>query len=169
MKDNLTADDLIKAKKTFDEIKPPTLKESQAFERYLQKSFESCKNNYRKERARQHDDTVASIQEMTDRLFNACDENYIPPVTIYTQQIVDSVEDDIYKTVIGYGVDVDRNELIRALTYDREQYKQGYHAGVVRTVNLLRAMIQKFEMSRTMKDELEYIFRGILDDARHRR
>lgn len=169
MKDNPTADDLIKAKKTFDEIKPPTLEESQAFERYLQKSFENCKNNYRKERAQQHDDAVASVQEMTDRLFYSCDENYIPPVTICTQQIVDSVEDGIYKTVIGYGVDVDRNALIRALTYDRGQYEKGYHDGVVRAVNLLRAMIQKFEMSRTMKDELEYIFRGILMDARHRR
>lgn len=166
MKDNPTVDDLFKANKIFNEIEPPTLEESQAFERYLQKSFENCKNNYRKERQRRHDDAVASIQEMTDRLFNACDELYMPPVTICTQQIVDSVEDDIYKTVIGYGVDVDRNELIRALTYDREQYKQGYHAGVVRAVNLLRAMIQKFEMSRTMKDELEYIFRYILDEAR---
>lgn len=169
MKDNPTVDDLFKAKKIIDEIKPPTLEELQDFERHLQKSFENNRNNHRKERARQHNDAVASVQEMTDRLFNACDELYSPPVTICTQQIVDSVEDDVYKTVIRYGVDVDRNELIRALTYDREQYKQGYHAGVVRTVNLLRAMIQKFEMSRTMKDELEDIFRYILDDARNGR
>lgn len=92
MKDNPTVDDLFKAKKIFGEIKPPTLEELQDFERHLQKSFENRKNNYQRERARQHDDAVASIQEMTDRLFNACYELYSPPITICTQQIVDSVK-----------------------------------------------------------------------------
>ena len=92
MKDNPTVDDLFKAQKMIDEIKPPTLEEVQDVERRLQKMYENCKNNYRRERARQHDDAVASVQEMTDRLFNACDELYSPPVTICTQQIVDSVE-----------------------------------------------------------------------------
>ena len=47
--------------------------------------------------------------------------------------IVGSVEtslvDEVYKVVQNYGVDVNKEELIRALRYDREQYEKGYADG----------------------------------------
>ena len=55
--------------------------------------------------------------------------SYDVPITI-TQQVTNSisrkVDDEIYKAVLNIGVDVDRDELLRALNYDRQQYQKGY-------------------------------------------
>lgn len=39
-------------------------------------------------------------------------------------------EEDIYRAIQSYGVDVDKDELIKALNYDRDQYRQGYMDGI---------------------------------------
>ena len=36
------------------------------------------------------------------------------------------IEDDIYKAIQNYGINVDKDELIKALSYDRHQYQKGY-------------------------------------------
>lgn len=41
-------------------------------------------------------------------------------------QIVKQQENDIYQAVQKYGIVVDKEELIKALRYDREQYTKGY-------------------------------------------
>ena len=41
-------------------------------------------------------------------------------------QIIEQQEEAIYKAVMDIGVNVDKGELIRALDYDRQQYKKGY-------------------------------------------
>lgn len=41
-------------------------------------------------------------------------------------QILKQQEEDIYRAVVSYGVNVDKDELIRALQYDRAQYEKGY-------------------------------------------
>lgn len=41
-------------------------------------------------------------------------------------QIVKQQENDIYQAVQRYGIVVDKEELIKALQYDREQYTKGY-------------------------------------------
>ena len=58
---------------------------------------------------------------------------YKSPIEIFTaqlyHQIVKQKEDDVYKAVVSYGIDVDKEELIRALQYDRDQYEKGYDDG----------------------------------------
>lgn len=39
-------------------------------------------------------------------------------------------ENYIYQCVADIGVNIDKEELIRALQYDREQYEQGYRDGI---------------------------------------
>lgn len=41
-------------------------------------------------------------------------------------QIVKQQENDIYQAVQRYGIVIDKEELIKALQYDREQYMKGY-------------------------------------------
>ena len=41
-------------------------------------------------------------------------------------QIVKQQENDIYQAVQKYGIVVDKEELFKALQYDREQYTKGY-------------------------------------------
>ena len=60
-------------------------------------------------------------------------ESPIKLIETMTENIVDetnkAVDEYIYKSILNVGVDVDRNELIRALRYDREQYEKGYRDG----------------------------------------
>lgn len=62
-------------------------------------------------------------------------EKYFPPITIYEQMvdiqrdIDEKIENCIYEAVLNVGVDVDKEELLKALKYDREQYAKGYFAG----------------------------------------
>ena len=47
-------------------------------------------------------------------------------VTEIQHQIVKQQDEEIYKAVLNYVPNVDKEELIRALQYDRDQYEKGY-------------------------------------------
>lgn len=52
--------------------------------------------------------------------------NYKSPIEVIQTQLHNSIEGEIYKAVIGVGVHVDKEELMKALQYDRNQYIKGY-------------------------------------------
>ena len=52
---------------------------------------------------------------------------YQSPIEFITIQLNTQIEDGIYKAVQKYGVKVDKDELIKALQYDRGQYQKGYN------------------------------------------
>lgn len=55
--------------------------------------------------------------------------DYRSPIGIYTHEpIFKEMEDGIMRATINLGVQIDKDELIRALAYDREQYRCGYEA-----------------------------------------
>lgn len=58
---------------------------------------------------------------------------YKSPITITSktevQKIVNEYDDEIYKAVVSCNVKVDREELLKALRYDRSQYEKGYADG----------------------------------------
>lgn len=58
---------------------------------------------------------------------------YESPIRLLVQQLETSIreqqEKQIFEAVQKCGVDVDRDELIKALAYDRAQYAQGYSDG----------------------------------------
>lgn len=56
--------------------------------------------------------------------------DYQSPIKLMEQQMQTHIEGEILRAVQSVGVDVDKDELIRALQYDREQYAKGYAAGV---------------------------------------
>ena len=51
---------------------------------------------------------------------------YEPPIGIIYQQAMMQMENDIYRVVLNHDINVDKEELIRALKYDRGQYKKGH-------------------------------------------
>lgn len=59
---------------------------------------------------------------------------YESPIEIVTRQIVNDVDrkigEEVYRSMLKVGVRVDREELIKALQYDRGQYVKGYNDGV---------------------------------------
>ena len=59
---------------------------------------------------------------------------YESPIEIFTHQIVNDVDrkigEEVCRSVLKVGVKVDKEELIKALQYDRGQYVKGYNDGV---------------------------------------
>lgn len=54
---------------------------------------------------------------------------YKSPITIIQQQMETQLEGDVLKVVQRHGIDVDKDELIKALKYDRDQYNEGFNEG----------------------------------------
>lgn len=64
---------------------------------------------------------------------------YKPPITLnqeqesITAQIArhanEQMESDVLKFISRYGIEVDKDELLKALRYDREQYETGFRDG----------------------------------------
>lgn len=59
---------------------------------------------------------------------------YRSPIEILMADIQHQIEqqkdEEIYKAVVSVGINVDKEELIRALAYDRHQYMKGHIDGV---------------------------------------
>ena len=52
---------------------------------------------------------------------------YQSPIELIQSEMKMRVEDGIVKVVQDAGVNVDKDELLKALAYDRDQYNKGYH------------------------------------------
>lgn len=67
---------------------------------------------------------------MMDQWTNAEDllTGYQPPIEIIMGKVRMEQDKEIYRAVQSYGVNVDKDELIRALQYDRGQFDAGYRA-----------------------------------------
>ena len=51
---------------------------------------------------------------------------YESPIEIIQTQMQMQMDEGILKAIQGVGIDVNKEELIKALAYDREQYSKGY-------------------------------------------
>ena len=63
---------------------------------------------------------------------------YESPVEVFYNQMRTEVDNHIYKAILDVGVDVDKEELIRAMQYDRGQYDKGYNDGIKEFAERLR-------------------------------
>ena len=77
---------------------------------------------------------------------------YESPIKMYVSQMVKQVEkareDEILHTIREeYAIDVDKEELIKALNYDREQYdkgfREGYNKGYEQAIEFVISQIRK--------------------------
>ena len=51
---------------------------------------------------------------------------YESPITLLRRDVEAKIEGEVLTAAYNVGVTVDRDELIKALQYDREQYRKGY-------------------------------------------
>lgn len=74
--------------------------------------------------------------------------NYFSPINIWITEIQQDfqkqVDEQVYKEVINVGINVDKNELLKALEYDRDQYAKGFKDGVESIIGELREVIAKY-------------------------
>lgn len=54
---------------------------------------------------------------------------YKSPIEIAYGQLQTKMEGDVFRAIQSYDINVDKDELIKALAYDREQYNAGYTDG----------------------------------------
>ena len=52
--------------------------------------------------------------------------SYQSPINIIMGQMNTSYENGVFKAVQNVGINVDKDELLKALQYDRRQYQKGY-------------------------------------------
>ena len=55
---------------------------------------------------------------------------YEPPIEISPTEWKIDFDKQVYHAVVSCGVNVDKDELVKALRYDRNQYEKGYQDGV---------------------------------------
>lgn len=69
---------------------------------------------------------------------------YTPPASLNLSDFQDAIGDAVVQAIIKIGIRVNREELLKALKYDRGQYKAGYDAGYVdgfcETLHVVRCM-----------------------------
>lgn len=74
--------------------------------------------------------------------------NYKSPVSIWLTEsqkaFEEQTENQVYKEIINVGVEVDKEELLKALEYDREQYKKGFRDGANSVIEEFRRIIDKY-------------------------
>ena len=56
-------------------------------------------------------------------------DDYESPITMIVSQMETQIEADTMSVIQHYGIDVNKDELIKALNYDRQQYEKGYQDG----------------------------------------
>ena len=78
---------------------------------------------------------------------------YESPVQIIQGELEVYIEDKIAKAVQNLDIQVDKDELLNALAYDREQYEKGYHDG--QPIEAEWEQIQVFEVVGTTIDRLQ--------------
>jgi hypothetical protein len=63
---------------------------------------------------------------------------YKSPIELIYSDINHKIDDKIYAAIVSVGVNVDKDELVRALRYDRNQYEEGYVDGITAFVERLK-------------------------------
>lgn len=69
--------------------------------------------------------------------------NYKSPIDIIQEQVKLDFDGAIYKAVQNVHINVDREELIKALQYDRNQYDKGYSDGMKEAVKKFAERLKK--------------------------
>lgn len=80
------------------------------------------------------------------------------PITVATKETRIELENGIYKAIIEHGVHVEKDELIKALQYDRDQYNKGYEDGVKVGMMNLAEKAKDVAMSRLINKGMLNVF-----------
>lgn len=56
---------------------------------------------------------------------------YKSPIEIISGEVQTKLEGDVLKVIQNYDITVDKDELLKALAYDRDQYRKGWEDGWV--------------------------------------
>lgn len=69
------------------------------------------------------------INNLNDFITSSDMSGYESPIRMIVGEMETKMEADTMSVIQRYGIDVDKEELIKALAYDRGQYDKGYRDG----------------------------------------
>ena len=82
---------------------------------------------------------------------------YESPVEItFDQTSYTSLENEVFNVIQKAAVGVDREELMRALKYDRDQYKKGYADGRADAIREIMTWIQSCPVGPDVRKGVTY-------------
>ena len=90
---------------------------------------------------------------------------YESPIEIITQAVNGinlKQQDDVYSVVVKYGINVDKEELLKALKYDRGQYRKGYDDGYEGGIKVFAEKLKEYYPS--IANGIDYTAEEVLKD-----
>jgi hypothetical protein len=89
------------------------------------------------------------------------DMSYKSPIDVIHQGFQTKLEGDIFEAIQSYGVYVDKDELVKALKYDRDQYRKGFEDGCKGATDRIKAEVAReiFEEIERLMENNEVYFR----------
>ena len=78
---------------------------------------------------------------------------YKSPIEVITASMQTDLENQILSSVLKTYVSVDKEELIKALNYDRDQYQKGYADGKAEALSALKAGLISMNSSAIKKNQ----------------
>ena len=94
-------------------------------------------------------------------------EQYESPITIIRKEVENAynswVEDNVFKMISSLGIKVDKDELVKALKYDRQQYERGYNVASLEFQNKALDAMSKVSLAVYSLDNPQY--KKAMEDA----
>lgn len=87
-------------------------------------------------------------------VWKAVNDMWESPVNIIMGEMQTQIEGDIYKAIQNVGIDVDKEELLKALQYDRQQYEKGYADAIDEFAEKLKEFIEEDMIPRARTEEV---------------
>ena len=79
---------------------------------------------------------------------------YESPINIIISELCTKLDSDCVKSVQSYGFDVDKEELAKALNYDRKQYEKGHTDGYSKAIDdAIKIVKENYRMAALEKLE----------------
>lgn len=71
--------------------------------------------------------------------------DYESPIKIVLGEMQTKMENDIVTAVQSYSVEIDKEELLKLINYDRDQFKKGYISGMKWALYKFSTLIKELE------------------------
>ena len=69
---------------------------------------------------------------------------YKSPIELIIGKMQIQIDDDIYRAVQNVGINIDKEELLKALEYDRRQYENGFEDGAKHTMRQIKDLLPEW-------------------------
>ena len=86
---------------------------------------------------------------------------YESPVDIIIGQMETNLENDIIQAMQKIGIDINKEELIKALNYDRNQYETGYKDGYMKAKEDLKTAITDVSLTGMQRNVISAILENL--------